>query len=53
MSPKRIVVMHMPGPDADDSYIESLGGWDKVAENIKRAYPNATIFREPMDSAQF
>jgi L-ascorbate metabolism protein UlaG (beta-lactamase superfamily) len=53
VSPRRIVVMHMPGPDSDDDYIKSLGGWEKVVANIKRAYPHATIFREPMESAQF
>ena len=53
VAPRRIVVMHLPAPDAGDSYIESLGGWDKVAEGIKKAYPNATIFRDRMESAQF
>lgn len=53
VSPRRIVVMHLPAPDAGDSYIESLGGWDKVTENIKKAYPNATVFRHQMESAQF
>lgn len=53
VAPRRIVVMHLPAPDAGDSYIESLGGWDKVAQDIKRAYPNATIFRDRMESAQF
>ena len=53
VAPRRIVVMHLPAPDAGDSYIESLGGWDKVTENIKKAYPNATVFRQQMESAQF
>jgi L-ascorbate metabolism protein UlaG (beta-lactamase superfamily) len=53
VAPQRIVVMHMPAPDAEDSYIESLGGWDKVTEDIKKRYPNATIFRRRMETAQF
>jgi len=53
VAPRRIVVMHLPAPDAGDSYIESLGGWDKVTENIKKTYPNATVFRQQMESAQF
>jgi len=53
LAPDKIVVMHLPAPDSGDAYIESLGGWDKVTEGIKKAYPNATIFRAPMDSAQF
>jgi len=53
VAPERIVVMHLPAPDADDKYINSLGGWEKVAADIKTAFPNATIFREQMDSARF
>lgn len=50
---ERIVVMHLPAPDANDKYINSLGGWEKVAADIKAAFPTATIFRQQMESAQF
>lgn len=53
VAPERIVVMHLPAPDAGDKYINSLGGWDKVATDIKTAFPNATIFRKQMESARF
>jgi len=53
VAPERIVVMHLPAPDADDKYINSLGGWEKVAADIKTAFPNATIFRQQMESARF
>ncbi len=53
VAPERIVVMHLPAPDANDKYINSLGGWEKVTADIKTAFPNATIFRQQMESARF
>ncbi len=53
VAPEHIVVMHLPAPDADDNYINSLGGWEKVAADIKADFPNATIFRQQMESARF
>jgi hypothetical protein len=45
--------MHLPAPDAGDEYIESLGGWDKVARDIQASYPNAVLFRQVMDGVTF
>jgi L-ascorbate metabolism protein UlaG (beta-lactamase superfamily) len=53
IAPARIVVMHLPAPDAQDRYIDSLGGWEKVSMEITAAFPNATVFRRQMDSTQF
>ncbi len=50
IKPRRVVAMHLPEPRARDRYIESLGGWDKVAEIIEAEFPGAVIFRDLMES---
>ncbi len=50
INPKRIVAMHIPPPSADDEYIESLGGWDKMVKGIESDFPGIIVFREEMAS---
>jgi len=51
--PKRIVVMHVPPPDAKDEYVDSLGGWEQMLQNIKKDFPESYVFRKEMTTKNF
>jgi len=50
IQPDSIIVMHLPSKNKGDAYIESLGGWDTMAQKILKAFPNAYIFEEEMET---
>lgn len=51
--PKRIVIMHVPPPDAKDEYVDSLGGWGQMLQAIQKDFPQSYVFREEMTTMNF
>lgn len=46
---KYVVPIHMPlNSDLDDG-VKKMGGWDVFFQKVKTDFPNALIFRKPMD----
>lgn len=51
--PNRIVVMHVPPPEAKDEYVDGLGGWEQMLQNIKKDFPESYVFRKEMTTMNF
>lgn len=46
---KYLVPIHMPlNSDLDDG-VKKMGGWDMFFQKVKTDFPNALVFRKPMD----
>ena len=49
---RRIVAMHLPPPSDPEGLLKAEGGFDKLAQDIERIYPNVVVFPKEMETRE-